>query len=126
MSENAENAFKLFKEAEGKEEATGEWFEVTQDLVNQFADVTRDHQFIHVDPVRAAQTPLGSTIAHGFLTLSLLPGLNDEMAVMPEGMQMAFNYGLDRVRFLQPVPSGSRGTSRKARSRRSARASESA
>ncbi|MFQ5350728.1 MAG: MaoC family dehydratase, partial [Thermoanaerobaculia bacterium] len=71
-------------------------------------DATEDHQFIHVDPERAAATPLGSTIAHGFLTLSLLPRLNNELAVMPEGMQMAFNYGLDRVRFLQPVRSGSR------------------
>ena len=71
MSENAESAFKLFKEVEGKEQATGEWMEITQEIVNQFADVTQDHQFIHVDPERAKQTPFGGPIAHGFLTLSM-------------------------------------------------------
>ena len=92
----------------GHESGPSEWLEVDQARIDLFADATLDHQFIHVDPVRAAATPLGTTIAHGFLTLSLLPYLNDEMAVLPEGMQMAFNYGLDRVRFLQPVTVGSR------------------
>ncbi len=92
----------------GHESGPSEWLRVDQERIDRFADATEDHQFIHVDPERAAATPLGSTIAHGFLTLSLLPGLNDELAVMPEGMGMVFNYGLDRVRFLQPVPSGSR------------------
>ncbi len=92
----------------GHESGPSEWLRVDQERIDRFADATEDHQFIHVDPERAVATPLGSTIAHGFLTLSLLPGLNDELAVMPEGMRMVFNYGLDRVRFLQPVPSGSR------------------
>ncbi|MCP4037482.1 MAG: MaoC family dehydratase [bacterium] len=114
MSENAENAFKLFKEAEGKEEATGEWFEVTQDLVNQFADVTRDHQFIHIDPERAKQTPFGGPIAHGFLTLSMLTHLG--ASANPEnpdpkrleGMMMGVNYGFEKVRFISPVKVGAR------------------
>ena len=95
-------------EMAGHEAGPSEWLVVDQERIDRFADATEDHQFIHVDPERAAATPLGSTIAHGFLTLSLLPRLNDELAVMPEGMQMAFNYGLDKVRFLQPVRSGSR------------------
>ena len=92
----------------GHESGPSQWLEIDQERIDRFADATLDHQFIHVDPERAAATPLGSTIAHGFLTLSLLPHLNDEMAVMPEGMQLVFNYGLDRVRFLQPVTVGSR------------------
>ena len=84
------------------------WLEVDQDRIDLFAEATEDHQFIHVDPERAAATPLGSTIAHGFLTLSLLPRLNDELMLMPEGTLMTFNYGLDKVRFLQPVKSGKR------------------
>ena len=92
----------------GHESGPSEWLLVDQKRIDLFADATEDHQFIHVDAERAAATPLGSTIAHGFLTLSLLPRLNDELAVMPEGMLMAFNYGLDKVRFLQPVRSGSR------------------
>ncbi len=92
----------------GHESGPSEWLSVEQARIDQFADATEDHQFIHVDPERAAVTPLGSTIAHGFLTLSLLPRLNDELMVMPEGTLMTFNYGLDKVRFLQPVKSGSR------------------
>jgi acyl dehydratase len=114
MSENAEKAFKLFKEVEGKEEATGEWMEITQDIVNQFADVTQDHQFIHVDPERAKQTPFGGPIAHGFLTLSLLTHLG--ASANPEnpdpgrfeGMVMGVNYGFEKVRFINPVKVGSR------------------
>ncbi len=64
---------------------------------------TGDHQFIHVDPVKAAQTPFGSTIAHGFLSLSLMPKLMEDILIMPEGLKMAVNYGLDSVRFIQPV-----------------------
>ena len=92
----------------GHESGPSEWLRIEQDRIDQFADATLDHQFIHVDPERAAATPFGSTIAHGFLSLSLLPYLNDEMAVMPQGTQIAINYGLDRVRFLQPVAVGSR------------------
>ena len=114
MSGNAEKAFKLFKEVEGKEEATGEWMEITQNIVNQFADVTQDHQFIHVDPERAKQTPFGGPIAHGFLTLSLLTHLG--ASANPEnpdpgrfeGMVMGVNYGFEKVRFINPVKVGSR------------------
>ena len=75
MSEAAAKAFELFQADVGNDEGTGEWFEVTQDQINQFADVTHDHQFIHVDPERAKATPFGTTIAHGFLTLSMLTHL---------------------------------------------------
>ncbi len=95
-------------EMAGHESGPSEWLLVDQKRIDLFADATEDHQFIHVDAERAAATPLGSTIAHGFLTLSLLPRLNEELALMPEGTLMAFNYGLDKVRFLQPVRSGSR------------------
>jgi acyl dehydratase len=114
MSENAERAFKLFKEVEGKEQATGEWMVIDQDIVNQFADVTKDHQFIHVDPERAKQTPFGGPIAHGFLTLSLITHLG--ASANPEnpdpgrfeGMIMGVNYGFEKVRFINPVKVGSR------------------
>lgn len=92
---------------DGRESGPTAWFAIDQDRINLFADATGDHQFIHVDPEKAARTPLGSTVAHGFLTLSLLPMLADEIAVMPEGMAMAFNYGVDRVRFPSPVRAGS-------------------
>ena len=75
MSEAAAKAFDLFQADVGNDEGTGEWFEVTQDQIDPFADVTHDHQFIHVDPERAAATPFGTTIAHGFLTLSMLTHL---------------------------------------------------
>ena len=114
MSENAEKAFKLFKEVEGKEQATGDWMQIDQEIVNQFADVTRDHQFIHVDPERAKQTPFGGPIAHGFLTLSLLTHLS--ASANPEnpdpkrfeGLMMGVNYGFEKVRFISPVKVGSR------------------
>lgn len=114
MSDKAEKAFALFKQAEGKEQGTGEWFEVTQDLIDRFADVTLDHQFIHVDPERAKATPFGTTIAHGFLTLSLLTHLGkgthdpDADPARYEGMLMGVNYGFDKVRFINPVKVGSR------------------
>ena len=95
-------------EMAGHESGPSEWLTVDQERIDRFADATEDHQFIHVDPERAAATPLGSTIAHGFLTLSLLPRLNDELSLVPEGARWTFNYGLDKVRFLQPVRSGSR------------------
>ena len=97
-----------FLQLAGRELGPSSWFVIDQERIDRFADVTLDDQFIHSDPERAAQTPLGSTIAHGFLTLSLLSHLSREIAVVPEGVQMAFNYGLDRLRFLQPVKSGSR------------------
>ena len=76
--------------------------------VDQFAECTGDHQFIHVDPEKAAKTPFGGTIAHGFLSLSLIPKLMEGLLVLPEGLKMAVNYGLDTVRFIQPVRVGSR------------------
>ena len=84
----------------------GNWHTVTQEQVNQFADATLDHQWIHVDPEKAAAGPFGGTIAHGFLTLSLLVALAP--AVEVPGVKMGINYGLDRVRFVSPVPVGSR------------------
>ena len=114
MSENAEKAFALFREVEGKETATGEWMDINQDIINQFADVTLDHQFIHVDPEKAKATPFGTTIAHGFLTLSLLTHLG--ASANPEnpdpkrfeGIVMGVNYGFEKVRFVSPVKVGSR------------------
>ena len=92
----------------GEEIAVSDWLEVTQARINQFADATGDHQWIHVDPVRAAvELPAASTIAHGFLTLSLLSTLIRE-SIRFTGLRMAINYGLNRVRFVSPVPSGSR------------------
>ena len=89
----------------GKDMGTSDWLEIDQERINQFADVTLDHQFIHVDEEKA--TPLfGSTIAHGFLSLSLMAGMPAPQ-VAPENMKMAFNYGLDKVRFLSPVKAGS-------------------
>jgi acyl dehydratase len=89
----------------GLELGPSEWTEVTQERVNLFADATDDHQWIHVDPERAARGPFGGTIAHGYLTLSLLPAL---APVRVEDASAAINYGLNRVRFPAPVPVGSR------------------
>jgi acyl dehydratase len=114
MSEAAANAFELFKADVGNDEGTGEWFDVTQDQIDQFADVTHDHQFIHVDPERAAATPFGSTIAHGFLTLSMLTHLSAGASAAPPdpakyaGILMGINYGFNKVRFVSPVKVGSR------------------
>ncbi|NNC92991.1 MAG: MaoC family dehydratase [Acidimicrobiia bacterium] len=91
----------------GTDLGTSDWFTIDQDRINAFADVTLDHQFIHVDEEQAKRTPLGGTIAHGFLTLSLVPYFTAEMGVMPENLAMMFNYGLDRLRFISPVASGS-------------------
>ena len=111
MPSNAEKALAVFQETIGNEEGPTDWHEITQEQVNQFADATLDHQFIHVDPERAAQTPFGGPIAHGFLTLSLTAGLQMGMGGNPaaaEGMAMAINYGLDKVRFINPVRVGKR------------------
>lgn len=114
MSENADKAFALYQDAVGKERGTGEWMEISQELINQFADVTQDHQFIHIDPEKAKATPFGTTIAHGFLTLSLLThlgkGIDDPNAdpARYAGMVMGVNYGFDKVRFISPVKVGSR------------------
>jgi acyl dehydratase len=87
--------------------ATGDWFEVTQERIAAFADATEDHQWIHLDAEKAAAGPFGSTIAHGYLTLSLLSHRASPLVAV-DGAAMVVNYGLDRVRFLAPVPSGAR------------------
>jgi acyl dehydratase len=92
----------------GRELGVSDWFEVSQDRINQFADATGDHQWIHVNPAKAAtDSPFKTTIAHGFLTLSLTSQLL-RSAIAAEGARMTINYGLNRVRFVSPVPSGSR------------------
>lgn len=91
----------------GKEVGLTDWIEVDQERINQFADATGDHQYIHLDAERAAQTPFGTTIAHGFLTLSLLSMLSGMGGGLKlENTVMGINYGLDKVRFLNPVKSG--------------------
>ncbi|HZT54009.1 MAG TPA: MaoC family dehydratase [Gaiellaceae bacterium] len=92
----------------GAEFGPSSWIDVPQERIQAFAAATGDHQFIHVDPERAAQTPFGGTIAHGYLTLSLLPAMSYEVVPHDEADGMALNYGLNRVRFPAPVPSGSR------------------
>jgi acyl dehydratase len=91
-------------------ETVSDWVEVTQAMIDRFAEATGDHQFIHVDPVAAAATPFGGTIAHGFLTLSLMPLLAAKVPDAPQlaGVKMGVNYGGNKVRFLSPVRSGSR------------------
>jgi acyl dehydratase len=92
----------------GEEIAVGDWFEVSQARINQFAEATGDAQWIHVDPARAAaESPFKTTIAHGFLTLSLLSSLIRD-AMTFHGLRMAINYGMNRMRFVAPVPAGSR------------------
>ena len=92
----------------GSEIGVSQWIVVTQPLVDQFAQATHDHQFIHLDPAAAAATPFGGTIAHGFLTLSLLSVMAYEVVPAIEGRVMGVNYGFDRVRFVTPVSTGSR------------------
>ena len=92
----------------GKDMGHSEWMTIDQERVNQFAECTGDHQFIHLDVEKAKQTPFGGTIAHGFLSLSLLPVLSAGLLVRPQGLKMAVNYGMDSLRFIQPVRVGSR------------------
>src|SRR6476620_11702447 len=92
----------------GEEVGVSTWLTVDQARIEAFADATDDRQFIHIDPAAAGQTPFGGTIAHGFLTLSLLSRMAADAMLIPDGVKMAVNYGLDRVRFLAPVRSGSR------------------
>ena len=99
---------RTLRERIGDEIAVSDWFEITQERINQFADATGDHQWIHVDPARAAlESPFKATIAHGFLTLSLISTLV-RGAMQFNNLRMAINYGAIRVRFIAPVPSGSR------------------
>ncbi|MBO0677465.1 MaoC family dehydratase [Mycolicibacterium sp. S2-37] len=96
-----------FVAAEGSTLGPTEWLEITQDRVNLFADATDDHQWIHVDPEKAANGPFGGTIAHGLLTLSLLPHFSHQLYVV-NGIAMAINYGYNKVRFITPVKVGAR------------------
>ena len=91
----------------GKEVGVSDWLTVDQDRIDAFAEATEDRQFIHVDTEAASRTPFGGTIAHGFLTLSLLSRMAAEAMLVPEGARILVNYGFDRVRFLAPVRSGS-------------------
>jgi acyl dehydratase len=105
------------RELVGQEVATSDWLVVSQDRIDAFANATDDHQWIHVDGQRAkTETPFGTTIAHGFLTLSLLSPLMRD-AIRVDGLRMTINYGLNRVRFVSPVPSGSRIRARAALSK---------
>ncbi|HEY6662065.1 MAG TPA: MaoC family dehydratase, partial [Sphingomicrobium sp.] len=92
----------------GTEVGVSDWLAIGQDRIDAFADATEDRQFIHVDPEAAAQTPFGGTVAHGFLSLSMLSRMGAEAMLIPQGVKMAVNYGLDRVRFIAPVRSGQR------------------
>jgi acyl dehydratase len=104
----AQDAFERFQQRIGEEEGVGEWMQIDQSRINDFADTTLDHQFIHIDPEKAAKlSPYKVTIAHGFLTLSLLPHLGSKIPPVDpkayEGLTMGVNYGLDKVRFPAPV-----------------------
>jgi acyl dehydratase len=92
----------------GEEIGVSGWVEIGQQRIDEFADATEDRQFIHVDAHAAAQTPFGGTIAHGFLSLSMLSRMAADVMIIPDGTRMAVNYGLDRVRFIAPVRSGKR------------------
>ncbi len=96
------------REKVGQPIGVSDWIEVGQERIDQFAEATDDHQFIHIDQALAAQTPFGGTIAHGFLSLSLLSRMAADVMLIPDTTKMAVNYGLDRVRFLAPVKSGKR------------------
>ena len=90
----------------GQEVGVSDWIEIGQERINAFADITEDHQFIHIDEEKAKMTPFGGTIAHGFLTLSMLSALASGTSLVIEGIQMGINYGFEKVRFLQPVRAG--------------------
>ena len=97
-----------FKNSAGTELGPSDWLLIDQERINRFADATDDYQFIHVDPEKAAETTFGSTIAHGFLSLSVLPHLLAQIMPIPNGLVMGINYGTDKVRFSQPVHVDSR------------------
>ena len=112
MPSNAKNAYEVMKAAVGQPEGASDWFEIDQARIDAFAEVTEDRQFIHVDPAKAAElSPWGVTVAHGFLTLSLLSHLAEQVPQDPravEGIVMGVNYGFEKVRFVAPVKVGSR------------------
>jgi acyl dehydratase len=107
MAQTVLSGIEEVKAAVGRHLGTSDWLEITQDRIDQFADATGDHQWIHVDPERAAAGPFGATIAHGYLTLSLSNALLPEI-VEVQGVSMGVNYGVGKVRFPAPVPVGSR------------------
>ncbi len=96
------------QERVGTEIGVSDWILIDQARIDAFADITEDHQFIHVDPERAKKTPFRGTVAHGFLTLSMLSRMADGVMLHPESMRMAVNYGFEKVRFMAPVKSGKR------------------
>ena len=97
-----------FLKLEGQKVGTSRWFEIDQSRIDTFADVTEDHQFIHVDEKAAEKTPFGTTIAHGFLTLSMLSAMIYDGVPNIEGAKMGVNYGFNKIRFISPVKSGAR------------------
>lgn len=105
---NANISIEAFKHSAGTELGPSEWLLIDQERIDRFADATDDHQFIHVDPEKAAETSFGTTIAHGFLSLSILPHLLAQIMPIPEGIVMGINYGADKVRFSKPVVVDSR------------------
>src|SRR5580658_6229250 len=103
------NGLEELRSLVGQEAGVSDWLPVTQEMINQFADVTGDHQWIHVDVERARrESQFGTTIAHGFLTVSLLPGLSQQSVEVRGDFKMRVNYGFNRLRFVSPVPAGSR------------------
>lgn len=92
----------------GSEIGVSQWILIDQDMINRFADLTDDHQFIHVHPERAAQTPFGATIAHGFLVLSMLASMGKAASFAMRGVYMGVNYGFEKIRIMAPVRSGKR------------------
>ena len=100
------------KKMVGQENGVSDWVLIDQDRINRFADATDDHQWIHVDIEKAKKGPFGGPIGHGFLTLSLIPIFSKSAKYLPEGMKMGVNYGLNKVRFINPVPVGSQVRSR--------------
>ena len=105
---NAPVSIAALKAQVGAEIGVSRWFTISQGLIDAYADVSEDHQYIHVDPDRAAEAGFGGTIAHGFLTVSLLSAMAYEVVPLSSDVRMSVNYGFDHLRFLSPVPSGSR------------------
>ena len=109
MAQSVVESLDSLKDKVGQEVGVSGWFTITQDRIQQFADTTLDHQWIHVDAERARrESPFGEAIAHGFLTLSLLPNFMHEVVAIKDGVRMGVNYGLNRLRFVSPVRAGSK------------------
>ena len=109
MSTRTIHGLEELKAAAGVEAGVSDWYEITQEMIDRFADATGDHQWIHIDPERAVrESPFGKTVAHGFFTLSLLPMLVKQAVIVDVNAKLSVNYGFNRLRFVSPVPSGSR------------------